>query len=122
MPIFRCQGLEDPKQFWFIVEAVWKSQQINDNDMKKEQMVTMLKDISVTCYIRYNTNHPTTSLANMKDALNVEFTKPKLKAQCVIDNNETKKRVNKSTWDIDQQLKCLLSQANLKISNEQHGD
>jgi len=32
------QGLEDIKQFSFVVEAVWKAQQINDEDVKKSQL------------------------------------------------------------------------------------
>lgn len=56
----------------------------------------------------------------MKDALNKEFMKSKSKDQCVTEIKEIKKKVNESAWDIDQWLKCLLSQVNLQISDEQH--
>lgn len=48
MSVFRGQSLEDPEQFWFVIEVVWKSQQINDDDMKKSQLVTMLQDRMLT--------------------------------------------------------------------------
>lgn len=92
---------------------MWKAQYINENDIKKVQLVTTLHDIVLTWYLKYNTTHPATSLTNMKDVLNVEFMKPKSKSQCVTEIKKIKQKVNEYAWDIDQQLNCLLNQSNL---------
>jgi len=102
MPVFRGQGSKEPNQFWFVAEDVWKAQQVNDDDMKKAQLVTVLQDEDLTWYIRYSTTHLVASLANTKDVLNAEFRKLNLQAQCVTKIKEIKQRVNESTWNIDQ--------------------
>ena len=33
LPIFRGSGLEDPKQHWFLCEAVWSVKQVIDDDI-----------------------------------------------------------------------------------------
>jgi len=42
LPIFKGMGSEDTKKFWFYVNAVWKVQQITDENIKKAQLVTTL--------------------------------------------------------------------------------
>ena len=34
LPVFKGPGLEDPKQHWFLCEAVWSVKQVIDNDIK----------------------------------------------------------------------------------------
>lgn len=70
MDVFKVQGLEDPNLFWLLVEAMWKTKQINDNYMKKAQLVTTLQDIALPCYIKYNTTNPNSTLDEIKIALN----------------------------------------------------
>ena len=96
MCVFRGQGSKDPIQFWFTVEFVWKAQHVNDDHLKKEQLVTTLQDRALTWYIRYSTTHIFASLSNTKDTMNVEFRKPKSQAQCVTKIKEIKKRANES--------------------------
>lgn len=112
MPIFKGQGLEDPNQFWFVIEAVWKAKKINDEDMNKSQVVTVLQDRALPWYIKYITTNPVASLAVMKNALNTEFKKPKSQSQCITKIKEIKQVVNETTWDVDHRLKCLMEQAN----------
>jgi len=57
---------------------MWKVQQINDNDMKKEQLVIALQDRALAWYIKYNTTNRNATLAETKNVLNVQFRKPKL--------------------------------------------
>ena len=35
LPMFHGNGTEDPKQYWFLSEAVWTIKQVQDEDMKK---------------------------------------------------------------------------------------
>lgn len=34
LPIFKGLGLEDPKQHWFLCDAVWSGKQVIDDDIK----------------------------------------------------------------------------------------
>ena len=47
-PVLSGHGSEVPKQFWFVIEALWKAQDIDDDDMKKAQLVTVLQDRALT--------------------------------------------------------------------------
>ena len=92
-----------------------------DDHLKKEKLVTTLQDKALSWYIKYSINHQFASLKNTKDALHNEFWNVKSQAQFVNEIKEIKK-VNEFAWDFDQKLKCLLQQANLKISDKQHKD
>lgn len=120
MPIFKGKGPKDLDQFWFVAKVVWKAQQIDDNDMKKEQLITTLQDRALSWYIKNNMVNPVASLVATKNTLNVEFKKPKLQSQCITKIKEIKQVVNEIAWDVDQRLKCLIGQANFHISNELH--
>jgi len=65
MLIFKDPGIEDPEQFWFLVDVVWKSQQIKDDDVNKAQLVTSLQDRALSWYIKYCMTQPTTTLKDM---------------------------------------------------------
>ena len=42
VPIFNGNGLDDPKQHWFICEVVWIVRQIQYENIKKAQMIMTL--------------------------------------------------------------------------------
>jgi len=84
-----------------------------DDDLKKVQLVITLQDKALRWYIKYSTTHLAVKLKATKDALNNDFKKPKSQAQFVTEFKEIKWKVNESSWDFDQSLKCLLQQANL---------
>lgn len=42
LPVSKGTGSEDPKNFWFLCEDVWTMKQINDENINKEQLITML--------------------------------------------------------------------------------
>lgn len=65
--IFNGLGTEDPDQFWFVADVVWKSQQIIYDDMKKEHLVTALQDRAERWHINYSMIHPADSLKDTKD-------------------------------------------------------
>ena len=42
-PIFNGNGLEDPGKHWFLCEVVWTVRQVQNDAIKKEQMITTLR-------------------------------------------------------------------------------
>ena len=43
LPIFKINGLEDPKKHWFICEVICTVRQVQDDAIKKSQMITTLQ-------------------------------------------------------------------------------
>ena len=43
LPTFNGNGIEDPKQHWFLCEAVWMERLVHNADIKKGQMITTLR-------------------------------------------------------------------------------
>ena len=80
LPLFKGLGNEDPNQFWFILKVVWVAKGVTDDHIKKETLVNALQDRVPTWYIKYSNDKPNTRVANIKVALNREFSKPKSKA------------------------------------------
>lgn len=77
--VFKGLGNEDPDQFWFVAKAVWTTQNIIDDHMKKAQLVTSLQNRALMWYIKYCTDNLVASLAETQTALNKEFGRPKSK-------------------------------------------
>jgi len=50
----------------------------------------------------------TRTLADIKDAMIVEFKKPKSESQCITELKEIKQGANDSVWDFDQRFKSLM--------------
>jgi len=48
MLIFKGIGSEDAEHFWFVVNDVWTTQKIIDDNIKKAQLVTALQDCVLT--------------------------------------------------------------------------
>lgn len=99
MNVFKGQGSKDPEKFWFVAKDVWKAQKINDEDMKKYNLVTTLQDKASSWYIKYSITNPATSLADTKKAMNTKFKKPKSQSQCITEIKEIKKVVNGTYWE-----------------------
>lgn len=78
--IFRGLGLEDPEEFWFVADAVWKARKITDKYLKKAQLITMLQERALTWYMKYFVTNQAASLDDIKKALISEFKKPKLES------------------------------------------
>lgn len=56
--------------------------------MKKTMLVTSLQERALTWYIRYCTDNPMATLADIQTALNKEFSKPKFEVQLIVGFKE----------------------------------
>ena len=54
LPIFNGNGLEDPKKHWFLCEVVWTMRQIQDENIKKAQMITTLRGRTFEWYMKFS--------------------------------------------------------------------
>ena len=54
LPIFNGNGLEDPEQHLFLCEAVWTVRQIQDENIKKAQMITTLRGLTFEWYMKFS--------------------------------------------------------------------
>jgi len=84
LPVFRGVGNEDPDQFWFVVRAVWESQGVMDDNIKKDTLVSALQDHALTWYIKHSNDHPNAGITEIQTALNRESIRPKLETQSII--------------------------------------
>ena len=53
LPIFNGNGLEDPKQHWFLCEAMWTVQHDRDESIKKSKMITTLRGRALDLYMKF---------------------------------------------------------------------
>ena len=53
LPIFNGNGLEDANQHLFLCDTVWTVQQIQDENIKKEQMIMMLRGRALEQYMKF---------------------------------------------------------------------
>jgi hypothetical protein len=59
-------------------------------------------------------------LNHIKNALIVEFKKPKSKSQCITKLKEIKKKVVEPVWEFDQRFKTLTGRLTFHIPDEQN--
>lgn len=118
--IFRGVGNEEPDQFWFVVKAVWESQGVTDDNIKKATLVSMLQDRALTWYIKHSSNHPNVGIAEIQDALNKEFSRSKLEMQSIIGFKEIMMLLGETPWDLDLRLKSTIREANMMLTDAQH--
>jgi 6-pyruvoyl-tetrahydropterin synthase len=59
-------------------------------------------------------------LNEIKITLSVEFKKPKLESQCIIELKEIKKKVTETVWEFDHRFKTLIGPLIFQILDEQH--
>ena len=77
LPNFRGSGNEGTDHFWFVTEAVWQAQKVNNIDIRKAQLATTFQDHVIYWYIRYAQENPNANLEEIKVALKELFNKPK---------------------------------------------
>ena len=53
-PIFNGNGLEDLEKHWFLRESVWAMLQVQDNKIKKEQLITTLRGRVLDWYMKFS--------------------------------------------------------------------
>ena len=54
LPIFNGNGLEDPEQHWFLCEVLWNLPHIQDENIKKEQMIMTLRGQVLDWYMKFS--------------------------------------------------------------------
>lgn len=118
--VFKGAGNEEPGQFWFMVRAVWEAQGIMDENIKKETLVSALKDCVLTWDIKYSSYHPNAGITTIQDALDKEFARPKSETQSVIGFKEIVMLLGETPWDLDQRLKSTICEANMTLTDAQH--
>ena len=81
LPIFRGTRAEDPKQHFFLCEAVWNIKQVQNDDIKRVQLTTTFRDRALTWFMKFSASaqQPRT-IQEIKDELKKEFKKPKFES------------------------------------------
>jgi hypothetical protein len=111
LPIFRGDGSEDPYQHWFMCEAIWNIKSIIDEAIKRTQFITTLRDRTLSWYMKLLQGLAQPKPPNeIKNALIVEFKKPKSESQCITKLKEVKQKVAEPVWEFDQRFKTLTGQ------------
>ena len=60
-----------------MVKALWETQGVTNDNIKKATLVSALQDHALTWYINHSKDHPNARIAEIQDALNKEFRRPK---------------------------------------------
>ena len=53
LPTFNGNGAEDPEQHWFICEVVWMVHLVQNEELKKAQMITTLRGRALDWFMKY---------------------------------------------------------------------
>jgi hypothetical protein len=87
---------------------VWSIKNIIDEAIKGAQFSTTLRDFALRWYMKFVKGIPQPkSLNEIKNALIVEFKKPKSESQCITELKEIKQRIVEPIWEFDQRFKTL---------------
>jgi len=63
--MFKGLGNEDPNQFWFIIRAVWETQGVRYDNIKKATLVSALQDRALTWYTKNSNDNPNAGIADL---------------------------------------------------------
>jgi hypothetical protein len=84
LPIFRGDGSKDTDQHWFLCKAVWSINNVNDEEIKRAQFRTTLRDHALSWYMNcFKGVAQPKPLNEIKNGLSGEFKKPKSESQCI---------------------------------------
>ena len=53
-PIFNGKELEDPEQHWFLGNVVWTVRHVQDEAIKKSQMITTIRGRALDWYMKFS--------------------------------------------------------------------
>jgi hypothetical protein len=119
LPIYRGDGFEDLDQYWFLCEVVWNIKNVTDEAFKRTQFSTTLRDHALSWYMKLVQGLAQPKpLNHIKNALIVDFQKPKSKSQCITELKEIKQKVVKPVWEFDQRFKTLTDRLTFQIPDE----
>ena len=119
LPNLRGDGSEDPDQHWFLCEAVWSIKQVTDDNIKRAQFSTTLRDRALSWYMKYSAIQ-VRSLRDIKSALSAEFQKPKSESQCITELKEIKQKATEAVWKFHQRYKTLIGRLSYQIPDAQN--
>ena len=51
---FKGNGSEDPEKHWFLCEVVWTVRQVQDEAIKRSQMITTLGGSALDWYMKFS--------------------------------------------------------------------
>ena len=71
-------------------------------------------------YIKHSSDHPNARIAEIQDAFNKKFSRPKSETHSIIGFKEIVMLPGETPWDLDQCLKSMIREANMIISDAQH--
>jgi hypothetical protein len=108
LPTFKGDGSEDPNQHYLLCEAVWTIKNIIDEDVKRAQFSTTLRDHALSWYMKFFQGIALKPFNVIKTMLIVEFKKPKSESQCITEIKEIKKIIYETLWEFDQRFKTLI--------------
>jgi hypothetical protein len=119
LPIFRRDVSEDVDQHWFLCEAVWNIKSITNEAMKRTQFITMLRDCTLSWYMKLVQGLVQPKPLNeIKNALIIEFKKPKSDLECITELKDIKQKVAEPVWEFDQRFKTLTYRLTFQIPDE----
>ena len=93
LPIFNGNGLEDPKQHWFLCEVLWAMGQIQDENIKKAHMITTLRGHALAWYMKFSivpVGVVPKTLNEIRPGLIDEFKNLNSEPQCINEIKEMK--------------------------------
>jgi len=103
-----------------VVRAVWEAQGDIDENIKKATLVSVLQDFSLTWYIKNSNDHLDAGIAEIQNALNWEFSRPKSETQLILGFKEIMMLPSDTPWDLDQRMKSTIREANMTLMDVQH--
>lgn len=120
LPVLKGAGNEDLKKFWFLLNSIWNTQQIMDDNIKKAILVSTLQDWVLTWHMNYWGINPTARIADIHTELRKEFNQPKSESQSVVGFKDITMNPGETPWDLDQMLKITICEANMTLTDPQH--
>ena len=105
LPTFNGNGAEYPKQHWFLCEVVWTVRQVQNQDIRKAQMIMSLRGRLLDWFMKFfivPVGDPQKTLDEIQLTMICEFKKPKSESQCITKIKEIKQAPTESVWDFDQ--------------------
>ena len=96
---FKGIGNEYFDQFWFVADAVWTSQQIKNDNVKKAQLDTTFQEWALDWYMKYMEIHHNAMIDELKTTLKEQFKNPKSYSQCATELKDIHQEMNEYIWE-----------------------
>ena len=121
--ILNENGFEDTYQHWFLCEFVWVMRQVQDEAIKRAQMITTPRGHALDWYMKFyvvQIGVAQKTLDQIREGLIDEFRNPKYKSQFITEIKEIKQLSMEFVWDFDQRFKTLMAKVSFHMLYVQH--